>query len=286
MPREVTIKVGVAEDMGSRERMEDTFATLDLPERGFFSAEVYDGHGGIGAARMAAEMVTPFFLHLLDRELESPPERRLPRVELIRDTYCAVDRYIVDQGIKSGTTAATLYIMGETFLAANAGDTRVVIGTADGAESLTVDHKPGLEYEAVRIERLGGRVIHFDIPRVQGILAISRSLGDPFLKPFVVCEPRVLEGLLGRENDYAVLACDGIWDVLSPRDAIEVARLIGNPQEAAEAIVAKALSEGSTDNVTVLVLDLRDHASRLGRKRMEIDRIVDWAIHEEDGPVR
>ncbi len=273
-----TIGVGVAEDIGSRDHMEDTFAVLDLPERGFLSAEVYDGHGGIGAARVAAEMVTPCFLHLLDQSAKAPEDARTRPAELIRDAYCAVDRSILDQGIGSGATAATFYIMGDTMLAANAGDSRVVVGTKTGPVQLTEDHRAGVRQEVERIERLGGRVIHFGTPRVQGILAVSRSLGDFLLKPFVVCEPRVVEGLLGRENDYAVVACDGVWDVLSPEEAIEVARLIQNPQEAAQSIIAKALSEGGTDNMTVIVLDLRNHTRRLDREKMKISRIIDWAV--------
>jgi protein phosphatase 1L len=171
----------------------------------------------------------------------------------------------------------TLYIKDERFVIANTGDSRAVIGKDGGWMQLTLDHKPNVPEERMRIEGLGGRVIVWGVPRVQGILAMSRALGDPSLKPFVTPEPRVAEGLLGKENDVAVIACDGVWDVLKPGDVIELARRERDPQKAADAIVARALEAGSTDNITAVVLDLRDYTSVLSREYMEIESVLDKA---------
>ncbi len=107
---------------------------------------------------------------------------------------------------------------------------------------------------------------------------MSRALGDQALKPYVSPEPRVVKGLLASENDFAVVACDGVWDVLTPSDVIEVARRADGPQEAAERIVAKALSVGSRDNVTVIVVDLRQYTARIARRKMEIVSVLDRAV--------
>ncbi|MDD1741766.1 MAG: PP2C family protein-serine/threonine phosphatase, partial [Methanotrichaceae archaeon] len=76
------------------------------------------------------------------------------------------------------------------------------------------EHKPYLTQERARIEAAGGKVLLMDIPRVQGELALSRALGYSQLKPYIIAEPRIVEGTLGRENDFAVIACDGLWNVL------------------------------------------------------------------------
>jgi protein phosphatase 1L len=274
----VKILHGIAEDIGLRHTMEDAHALWDVEEQSLYSAEVYDGHAGREAAHAASEILTPHFLSLLRSEgVKAAPDIRSDS-ELLREAYLVADRYIVSRGIPSGTAVATFYIRGEIFLAANVGDSRVIIGNDRDAVQLTVDHKPDCSAERSRIESLGGKVVVYGVPRVQGMLAMSRALGDPGLKPYVSSEPRIVEGILGSENDFAVVACDGVWDVLTLRDVMNVVRDRGDdPQEAAERVLAKALAAGSTDNVTVIVLDLRQHTSQLKRKKMQILAVLDRA---------
>ena len=272
------IGVGISEDTGKRDRMEDEYAIYDRPDIDFFSAEVYDGHSGREAAHLASEMLTPHFLNAWFTEVEKSPDDRRPDQEMLREAYIAADEYIAFRKIRGGTAAVTLYIMGNRFLAANAGDSRAIIGTKSGAEVLTLDHKPDVPDETARIEALGGMVTSFGAPRVMGFLAMSRALGDTDLRPFVTSEPRVIAGILGRENDFAVLACDGVWDVLSSDTVIRLAREGATPQQSAETIKNTALDQGSSDNITVIVLDLRSHTESLGHKGMKILSIVDRAI--------
>lgn len=267
------IAAGVCEHIGMREVMEDVHAVRDHP--GCFGAEVFDGHYGPLAARTAAAFLTPCFWSLRSMEAKKPEEARRSDLELLREAYLRTDEAIIARGILGGAAAATLLLLGARFLAANVGDARIVIGTAGGSKLLTMDHRPELPEEMARIESLGGRVIHLDIPRVQGELAISRALGDAHLKPYVSAEPRIVEGVLGRENDWAVLATDGIWDVISPAEAILASRKSCDPQEAAELIVSIACWRGAHDNMTVIVLDLRGCTIELTRGSMEIS-----VIHE------
>lgn len=267
------IVAGVCEHIGMREVMEDAHAVRDHP--GCFSAEVFDGHYGSLAARTAAAFLTPCFWSLRSMQANRPEEARRSDLELLREAYLRTDDIIIARGIPGGATAATLHLLGARFLAANVGDSRIVIGTASGSMLLTVDHRPELPEEMARIESLGGRVIHLDVPRVQGELAISRALGDAHLKPYVSAEPRIIEGRLGRENDWAVLATDGIWDVISPAEAVLASRKSGDPQEAAELIVSIACWRGAHDNMTVIVLDLSGCTRELTRSSMEIS-----ALHE------
>jgi Serine/threonine protein phosphatase len=264
------IEFGVSENIGWRDRMEDAHAVRKVPEKGFFSAEVYDGHAGSSAAQIAAGVLTRHFLTLFSAEEEKPLQQRRSWRELLRQAYLDTDALLLKKGIISGAAAATFYIRREKFLAANVGDVRVVIGTAQGARVLTFDHKPHLPEERARIEALGGQVVYSDVPRVQGELAISRALGDAYLKPYVTAEPLIVEGILGKENDYVVLACDGVWDVLGPEEVLTLTRDVSCPQKAAELIQVRAIEKGSTDNITVIVVDLREYTRNLEREWMEV----------------
>jgi len=239
--------------------MEDSHAIWQVPEKMFFSAEIYDGHGGKRAAQIAAEMLTPCFLKLWEGEAEKPLKKRRGEAELLRQAYTDVDDHILNAGVKSGTTSATFYVIDKRYIVSNAGDTRVIIGTKAGADLLTLDHKPSLSEERSRIEKSGGFISGYGTPRVQGVLAVSRALGDAGLKPFVISDPRIVEGLLEKDNDFVILACDGIWDVLIPQEVIDIARSAESPQEGARQIKDRALDYGSTDNISVIVIDLRDY---------------------------
>lgn len=274
------ISVGISEDTGYRSSMEDEHAVYRRPDLQFFSAEVYDGHGGRKAAQVAAEMITPHVLHALSLEAKKPLRDQLSLSRLVKDAYKAVDIHLTQGRVESGTTAAGLYLRGDRFLAVNCGDTKIVMGTDEGVSELTADHKPDVPEELERIEQLGGYVISFGVARVMGVLAVSRALGDYSLKPFVTAEPRIVEGLLGRENDYAVIACDGVWDVLTPDVVIAMTRAVQDAQTAAENIKTTAIESGSTDNVTVIVLDLRTYVASLKRRKMETVRIIDTALEQ------
>ncbi|HOV91191.1 MAG TPA: PP2C family protein-serine/threonine phosphatase [Syntrophorhabdaceae bacterium] len=272
------IPYGICCDIGMRNRMEDEYAIYSRPKKGFFSAEVYDGHGGASAAVIAAEMFTPYFLHLWSEELNKEPHRRRPIHEIIRETCREVDRFIVERVISCGTTLANFYIIKDRFYSINIGDSRIAIGTKDGAVFLTEDHKPHFPKERRRIESLGGYVIKFGVYRVQGDLAMSRALGDGHLKPYVIAEPFILEGLFGRENDYVIVACDGVWDVMDAEEAMKITRKCHDAQKAADTIISVATDYGSADNKTVIVLDLRRYTEGVKGERMEILKKIDMAI--------
>jgi protein phosphatase 1L len=271
------ITYGISEEIGWRRSMEDEHAVYRDDAREFFAADVYDGHGGKEPARIASRTLTPYFMQAWVSKTQTPSAIRHRESKLLREAYMRVDAHIAENGVEGGATAANFYILGERFMAANAGDTRVIMGVEEGVLLLTEDHKAGLSEEKERVEGLGGEVIVHGVPRVQGILAVSRALGDTMLKPYVTAEPRVVEGCLGVENDYAVLACDGVWDVLTPEEVIDIVRSAADPELAARAVSRLALDKGSMDNITVISVDLRVHTRRLKRRRMEIIEVTDYA---------
>ena len=121
--------------------------------------------------------------------------------------------------------------------------------------------------EKKRIEEAGGYVSLNGVWRVQGVLATSRALGDYPLKDqkVVVCEPDVLSFEFRAKNnlpDFAILASDGLWDTHSNEEAVKnVENTLKNSDSvlyAAKQLVKDAFDKGSTDNVSVLVINLKN----------------------------
>jgi serine/threonine protein phosphatase PrpC len=110
----------------------------------------------------------------------------------------------------------------------NVGDSRCVLGTKSKVIAFTEDHKPSNEEEKERIEKAGG-FVRFD--RVNGELAMSRAIGDFRYKlnlQLAVHEHQVIAipdiAIHERnhdEDEVLILACDGVWDVLSNEEAIQ-----------------------------------------------------------------
>lgn len=90
---------------------------------------------------------------------------------------------------------------------ANAGDARGVLCRAGKAVRLTYDHKGTDKQEAKRIMDAGGFVMS---GRVNGVLAVTRALGDSSMKEFVVGAPYTTETDLTEEDEFMILACDGV----------------------------------------------------------------------------
>lgn len=160
-----------------------------------------------------------------------------------------------------------------TFYLANVGDCRAVMCRNGQGLALTSDHKPDRPDERKRIEKAGGFVSKIaGIARVYSAagaglaidreastyLAVSRAFGDRSLKtptPLVSCEPDIKRVTVHSDDLFLLLACDGIWDVLSEQDAIAIALPhFHDAKAAANAIVKAAYKKGSADNLTVTVI--------------------------------
>ncbi|KAK3022193.1 hypothetical protein RJ639_047015 [Escallonia herrerae] len=183
----------------------------------------------------------------------------------------------------SGSTAVVAILTPEHIVVGNVGDSRAVLCRAGRAVPLSFDHKvkPDREDELARIRACGGRVVFYNGARVEGILAMSRAIGDKFLKAYVTSEPEISFTRRDPEDECLILASDGLWDVLSNDLACEIACEClreKNPDlnamppigsEGAEALYPSrsastaalltrlALGRKSSDNISVIVVDLK-----------------------------
>lgn len=311
---------GYCDIRGRRRTIEDFHSIRLQPTHQFYG--VFDGHFGNLASKYAASK--------LYAELSS----RLGNLQYIMDEYGSSwksqvfdlmstsfevlhQRFlsvaatspggVMDQ---SGTTATVLYVADGGIVVGNVGDSRAVLSlgasyhgnTTVGFLQLTVDHIASDPSERNRVESLGGFVSSDNktdsIARVNGTLAVSRSIGDAALAsllsrtPHVValtrsevlqqCRPSTIStsSLDDSHNTeaefpcFVVLASDGLWDVISNQESIdmvvEVIRHYISPenstfrleegggafQEAAQRLTQEAYVRGSTDNIGVCVVAL------------------------------
>ncbi|XP_022728931.1 protein phosphatase 2C 3 isoform X2 [Durio zibethinus] len=271
---------------------------------GFHYFGVYDGHGCSHVAMRCRER-----LHeLVKEELESEEEAWKGAMER---SFTRMDKEVIkwNESVVGancrcelqtpecdavGSTAVVAVITPDKIVVANCGDSRAVLCRNGKPVPLSSDHKPDRPDELNRIQEAGGRVIYWDGPRVLGVLAMSRAIGDNYLKPYVSCEPEVTISDRTADDECLILASDGLWDVVSNDTACVVARTClrgkGDIQAptrtppkgmVAEAVVGSttgrgvgeisdtactdasvlltklALARHSTDNVSVVVVDLR-----------------------------
>lgn len=197
-----------------------------------------DGHGGDRAAKFAAR-------HLLTRLLFAPFDNcstanlQLPLEQAFLDLDVQLakqkDMQIDGEHYESGATAVAAVITDTHIHVANCGDSRAVLLRTEAAVPLSFDHKPHNFHERNRIEAAGSfvTVMGAGPSRVNGELAVSRALGDFAFKraktPFgkllhpaaqaVSAVPEVTRTARQNATDrFLVVACDGLWDVMSNED--------------------------------------------------------------------
>lgn len=269
------------EEMNPRRRntMEDVHRIVPslpgAPEYSYFG--VYDGHGG----RQIVDFLEEGLEVNVSKELQEGDEagilERLSRAFLITDMQSrrlnittsgatAVCALLRTEKEGDSVTSKMLYV-------ANVGDSRAVLLTkidqpSEGssgylARRLSFDHRAEDPGEQQRIKDAGGFITR---GRVLGILAVSRSFGDHGMKDFVLAEPYTTETNLltccqGADCPVLILACDGVWDVLSDQEAgdliLERFKAEGGPfNGASQLLVDTAIQKGSADNITAIVIFL------------------------------
>ncbi len=135
----------------------------------------------------------------------------------------------------SGTTALTALIWGDQLIVANAGDCRAVLCRRGKAIDLTNDHRPCNPEEALRVKAAGGHICADGY--LNGHLAVLRALGDHHFKDLkaptgpdgamegpLLAEPEVALHTISPEDEFILMACDGLWDVFKSQRAVEFAR--------------------------------------------------------------
>ncbi|XP_074315986.1 putative protein phosphatase 2C 2 [Silene latifolia] len=276
MPFVPTIRSGGFADIGPRRFMEDEHIMIDdlamhmgslfrCPNPSAFYG-VFDGHGGPEAAAYVRKNVMRIFFNDagfpescdLDELFLRGVKKCISRAFLLADLALADECTISSS---SGTTALTAFVLGRLLLVANAGDCRAVLCRKGEAIEMSEDHRPTTASEKRRVEEMGGYV---EDGYLNGILSVSRALGDWDMKlpngtaSTLIAEPEVRQIILTEDDEFLIIGCDGIWDVMSSQQAVRVVRRglrrHGDPQQSAKELVREALNLNTFDNLTVVVV--------------------------------
>lgn len=230
---------------------------------------MFDGHNG---ARCASELQHTFHLALSKhrRFLASPSDALENVCPLVDHQVC---RKLAQKSDECGSTAciAVHDDRRRQLIVGNVGDCRCVLSRGGKAVELTSDHRLTRLDERQRIEKAGGLIVS---NRVNGMLAVSRSFGDVQHKGkddagSVVAIPEIRVEPLVEIDEFFVLATDGLWDVMQSQQVVNFVRLSLNEhkdmERAAKEIAEEALTQGTVDNVSVVVVSFHQVASEAGR---------------------
>ncbi|KAK0602355.1 hypothetical protein LWI29_032569 [Acer saccharum] len=205
----------------------------------------------------ALSMDDECFESLDSEENEKHPEMYLPLKNSLLKSFKLMDKELklhpTLDCFCSGSTAVTLVKQGQDLVIGNVGDSRAVLAMRDKDNSLvaiqlTVDLKPDLPKEAARIQQCKGRVFALqDEPEVARVwlpnndspgLAMARAFGDFCLKDFgLISVPDIYYRHLTERDEFIILATDGVWDVLSNKEAVDIVASAPSQATAARALV-------------------------------------------------
>ncbi|KAL2941081.1 putative protein phosphatase 2C 73 [Bienertia sinuspersici] len=235
---------------------------------------IFDGHGPWGhfVAKRVRESMPPSLLCNWQESLaqmvhdpEFDVDKKMNWFNVWKSSYlktCAsidqeLEHHRKIDAFNSGTTALSIVRQGEKIIIANVGDSRAVLGTTsdDGdliAVQLTIDFKPNLPQEAERITQCNGRVFCLlDEPGVHRVwlpdeevpgLAMSRAFGDYCIKDFgLISVPEVTQRNITSKDQFIVLATDGVWDVVSNQEAVEIVSSTHDRSKASKLLVDHAI---------------------------------------------
>ncbi|XP_031484462.1 probable protein phosphatase 2C 24 isoform X1 [Nymphaea colorata] len=306
---------GLVSSCGRSRDMEDAvsarprfFRPSDPDAKPLHLFAVYDGHGGSHVAMMCKERMHRLVAEelgkgagfaggdwrgLMKRCFARMDEEVMEACSCGGPTPCVCEQASLVTDVV-GSTAVVAVIAPDVVVVANCGDSRAVLCRSGRPVPLSTDHKPDQADELARIEASGGRVIYLNGPRVYGILAMSRAIGDKYLKPIVSSEPEVTITERSSNDECLILASDGLWDVLpndvvckvawnclrgyapAPSDSISlavdgqkgIACIESNGKSGSRCALAAmlltklALARRSSDNISVIVIDLKGNSKR------------------------
>ncbi|XP_051166646.1 protein phosphatase 1B isoform X2 [Leptopilina boulardi] len=261
------LRYGVASMQGWRLEMEDAHKAITgldggLTDWSYFA--VFDGHAGALVSAHSSKHLLECIMHTEEFKAENV-------IKGIHSGFLRLDDEMRDLpemssgNDKSGSTAVCAFISPRNVYIANCGDSRAVLCSSGNPIFSTRDHKPGLPAEKERIQKAGGSVM---IQRVNGSLAVSRALGDYEYKNVEGCgpceqlvspEPEIFVLDRQDENDeFLVLACDGIWDVMTNEDLCNFihSRLLITDDLVAvtNQVIDTCLYKGSRDNMSIVLV--------------------------------
>lgn len=292
-------------NIGTRDKNEDNHSVV-LNSRGdnnnmypinLFA--VYDGHGGDEISAFLKKELPKYFMSTKTKQT-FPLSKTFVNKVFDHITNKIITEYFSDAKETGSTCLVVIHFNDgkHSYLQVfNVGDSRAVLSCNGMAVALTKDHKPNWPDEKKRLLQLNNTTKHKNKIYFDGYdwricdLSVSRAIGDLESKPYISHTPDIFTYQLSHNNQFLVIACDGLWDVLSNQDVVNfilehmkdkqiynsneykikthnyvahkafisnILSDVNKPKEEtiniAEKIGKYAISKGSLDNVTVIII--------------------------------
>lgn len=226
---------------------------------------IFDGHGGKAVSHFLFDTLYKYFV---DLRVKYPLSK-----QQVNNIFSYIQKVLKlkYKNISYNTGSTSLVVCqykknGSDYLnIINLGDCRCVLARNNMGIPLTKDHKPMWPEERARITKLGGKIYFDDDWRVME-LSVSRAFGDISATPYVTHNPDFFKYKLEKGDKFFILACDGLWDVMSNQEVVNFILLncydisctkrINKSKNIAKILGNYAISKGSGDNITVIIVFL------------------------------
>ncbi|KAL3527254.1 hypothetical protein ACH5RR_011910 [Cinchona calisaya] len=255
-----------------------SLSLLDSGPHGTFVG-VYDGHGGPETSRYIND-------HLFQHLKRFASEQNSMSVDVIRKAFQATEEGFLSVVSKQwpmkpqiaavGSCCLVGIICGGTLYVANLGDSRAVLGRVVNATGevlaiqLSLEHNASIESVRQELHSMHPDdaqivVLKHNVWRVKGLIQISRSIGDvylkraefnreplyakfrlrePFKRPILSSDPSISVHELQPHDQFLIFASDGLWEHLNNQEAVDIVQ--NNPRSgSARRLVKTALQEAA-----------------------------------------
>jgi len=282
-------RVGFCVHQGPRANMEDAVDAIHnfAREKNLEFYAVYDGHSGPQAVEFVKKRLPSILLSQKpDFGDRASLEKAFSDAFTICDDECM--EHLQDSKpdlpnnesalyvLSSGCVGCVAIVRNSVVHVANLGDCRAVLCNGGEMEQLTVDHGPSVnEAERVRLVAMGVDVSSDGY--LHGRIGVSRAFGDWAWHQEekckgLICDPDIFLAEVKEDTEFLLLACDGVFEKLSTKEAGLIVRrklrATGDAKAAAEALVEMALKSNGSDNLSaIVVLFKRPEAPGGGEQR-------------------
>ncbi|KAA0702351.1 Protein phosphatase 1B [Triplophysa tibetana] len=292
------VNYAMASVQGWRVHMEDAHTCMPemavgYPDWSYFA--VFDGHAGRTVAQYCSKHLLDFILDTGCVTADEDPEQVK---DGIRDGFLALDRHMQTLARNhswdhSGSTATAVMISPQNIYFINCGDSRTFLCRDGQVVFYTEDHKPCNPREKERIQNAGGSVT---LQRINGSLAVSRGLGDYDFKEvewkaqteqLVSPEPDVYELKRTPEDEFLVVACDGVWDAVGNEELCAFVRnrlqVCDDLRDICSQVIDLCLYKGSLDNISINIVCFKGAPKvtpEALQREAEVEQIIDQKVEE------
>jgi protein phosphatase 1L len=265
-------QVDIISIINQKKGQEDYYYHGDVDGGHFYA--IYDGHGGIFAARFLEKNLHTYFSKCKHASVGERMAAVFKKCDEDMIQYFKQQEKMDQMSCHKycGSTAVVVFIKHGIAHFAHVGDSRAVLEEEGNVGFATTDHKVNNPNELVRMQLAGAHtyIEHGTLNEPSRIcgLAVSRAFGDYNLKEtmiekkcsssVVISDPSYTAKALTSKNKYLVLASDGLWDVISNEEAIAIIHASKDKdiKNSTHYLMSTAMKKGSKDNITIMVVDL------------------------------